>query len=148
MWEQLHNTLPLWSCIPERARYVDMHLCLLCTFLPSVALRMTNRHTISFICCLKCISKSIYEYVDPVTKWIRGYVVTEYPHIHLCSEVALRWQGILQLSQLMLITYTGHCRKIEKPMFWVLSKRATAKNISFFLCIMCTFDFLVPTLRD
>ena len=83
-----------------------------------------------------------------MTKWIRGYIVTEYPHIHLSLGIALRWQGILQLSQLMLITYTGHYRKIEKLMFRELSKRATAKNISFFLCIMCRFDFLVPTLRD
>ena len=74
IWEQLQNTLSLWSCIPERARYMNMQLCLLCTFLPSVAWRMTNRHTISFICCLKCISKSIYEYVD--TQWLSGYADT------------------------------------------------------------------------
>ena len=37
IWEQLQNTLSLWSCIPERARYMNMQLCLLCTFLPSVA---------------------------------------------------------------------------------------------------------------
>ena len=66
--EQLQKTLPLWSSIPERARYMDTQLCLLCIFLPSVALRMTNRCTISFICCLKCISKSIHEYV--VTQWL------------------------------------------------------------------------------
>ena len=87
-------------------------------------------------------------YLKIFTKWIRGYVVTEYLRIHLSLGVALRWQGILQLSQLMPITYTGHCRKIEKLMLRVLSKRATAKNISFFLCIMYRFDFLVPTLRD
>ena len=36
-----------------------------CAFLPSVGLRTTNSHTVSFLCCLKCISK-----------WIYGYAVT------------------------------------------------------------------------
>ena len=58
-------TLPLQSCIPERAGYVDTQLSLLCAFLPSLALRTTNRHAICFLCCLKCVSK-----------WIRGYAVT------------------------------------------------------------------------
>lgn len=49
--------------IPERAGYIDTQLSLLCTFLPLVALRMTNRHAICFICCLKCISKWI-RYAD------------------------------------------------------------------------------------
>ena len=31
-----------------------------------------------------------------LTKWIRGYVVTEYPRIHLSFEVALKRQGISQ----------------------------------------------------
>ena len=32
----------LWSCIPERAGWVDTQLSLLCAFLPSVALKTTN----------------------------------------------------------------------------------------------------------
>ena len=29
------------------------------------------------------------------TLWIRGYVVTEYPRIHLSLGASLKWQGIL-----------------------------------------------------
>ena len=33
------------------------------------------------------------------TLWIRRYVVSEYPRIHLSLGAALKWQGILQLSR-------------------------------------------------
>ena len=87
--------------------FVDMQLSLLCAFLPSVALRTTNRHTVCFLCCLKSTSKWIRGYAVTIiekifTKWIHGYadtyVVTEYLRIHLFWGVALKWQGILQLS--------------------------------------------------
>ena len=38
------------------------------------------------------------------TKWLRGYVVTGYPRIHLFLGVALKWQGILQLSHFGFIS--------------------------------------------
>ena len=34
-----------------------------------------------------------------LTLWIGGYVVSEYPRIHLSLGAALKWQGILQLSR-------------------------------------------------
>ena len=39
--------------------------------------------------------------VYKVDTHIRGYVVTEFPRIHLFLEVALKWQGILQLSPII-----------------------------------------------
>ena len=64
---------------------------------------MTNRHTMCFICCFKCISQWIQcllfkGYLTKwicryrVTKWFHGYtdtyinVVTEYPHIHISTH--------------------------------------------------------------
>ena len=55
--------LPIRSCIPVRAGYVDTSYSRLSAFLPSVAFRTTNRHTVSFIRCLKFIST-----------WIRAYL--------------------------------------------------------------------------
>ena len=55
--------LPIRSCIPVRAGYVDTSYSRLSAFLPSVAFRTTNRHTVSFVRCLKCIST-----------WIRAYL--------------------------------------------------------------------------
>ena len=64
---------------------LDTQLSLLCTFLPSVALRTTNSHTVCFLCCLTLFF-FLYQ---------SGYVVTEYPRIHLFLGDALKWQGIL-----------------------------------------------------
>ena len=66
---------------------LDTQLSLLCTFLSSVALRTTNSHTVRFLCCLTLFF--LYQ---------SGYVVTEYPRIHLFLGDALKWQGILELS--------------------------------------------------
>ena len=79
---------------------MDTQVFLLCAFLPSVALRTTNRHTISFICCLKSISKWIRKYpvtniLKIFTKWIPGYVVTEYPRNHLSLGVAFKVTGMI-----------------------------------------------------
>ena len=46
-------TLPLQSCIPERAGYVDMQLSLLYDFLPSVAL--TTTHTVDILYCFYAV---------------------------------------------------------------------------------------------
>ena len=59
--------LPIRSCSPVRAGYVDTQLFLLSAFLPSVAFGTTNTHTLSFICCLNCISM-----------WIHGYLKEKY----------------------------------------------------------------------
>ena len=63
-WGNCRILCHLRSYIPERAGYVDMHLSLLCDFLPSVALRTTHRHTVLFLRCLKCILKWIHGYSD------------------------------------------------------------------------------------
>lgn len=68
--------LPIRSCIPVRAGYVDTSYSRLSAFLPSVAFRTTNRYTVSFICCLKCIST-----------WIRAYLKETYQvYTQICSE--------------------------------------------------------------
>ena len=72
-----YPAMTLGSCIPERAGYVDTQLSLLCAFLPSVALRTTNRHAVCILCCTKCILKWIRSdyYLKMFSKWIRGYLV-------------------------------------------------------------------------
>ena len=68
--------LPIRSCIiPVRAGYVDTSYSPLSAFLPSVTFRTTNRHTLIFICCLKCISTWIRAYLKEtyqVYTWIRS----------------------------------------------------------------------------
>ena len=83
--------------------YVDTQLPLLSAFLPSVALKPTHRHIVCFLCCLKCILKRI----RVLTKWIRGYVVTQgsdgvsaYQRIHLSLSVALGYSKFLALERI------------------------------------------------
>ena len=54
-----------------------------------------------------CINKNRICYFPLCQKLdmlIRWYIVTEYPHIYLFWGVALKWQGILQLSRESLLT--------------------------------------------
>ena len=57
--------------------------------------------------CLKfCIIKKricYFPLCQKVDMQIRRYIVAEYPHIHLFWGVALKWQGILQLSRESLL---------------------------------------------
>jgi len=53
---------------------------------------------------------------DKVDPRIRGYVVTEYLRIHLFLGVALKWQGILQLSP-FLFFFLVLCLLHEKKFF-------------------------------
>ena len=66
---------------------------------------MTESESTYFRGCFKVAGysavKPTYEIVSyVVTKWIHTYVETEYPHIAYppILGVALKWQGILQLS--------------------------------------------------
>ena len=111
-----------------------MQLSLLCTFLPSVALRMTIVILYAFYAVL-----SVYQsgYVD--TQWLlfkryllSGYVdmrirsdkvdtqicsdwVSAYPRIHLFLGVALKWQGIQQFS--LLLSGGSRERPPRAPLF-------------------------------